>query len=618
MKLNLKHVSFAVLIAAIGVTTCARADDKDKKKQSSSSNSRRAQPSSPQQSRRSDDGDGTTSPGNYNSNSSHNSKRNGFGTNRDTTGDDSTEQSSNPGNANRSNRRGGVNDSENGSRSTHSRSTVDGANNNDHVRNGKPVHDSNGRTTHGSQNGDNSVAGGKTHPREGQPNSPSTHGNAGQNVSHARPQPKLEHVATANGGYEKKTASGHVRERMEKKADGDHVQHLSPTGRLQREDVTRADGTRQSTQYDSHNHPRAQVVADKDGHKVEETRMIYGRDGSAPRKTETVKFDRSGKAVSRTVVVQQNNITINNVTVINKTSITRNYVVGRYGYVYRPTFVVSPAVVWNDPYWYTPAGAVVVHPFHYTWGWERVGWYTYHPNYFPVYEVYPTPSYWVTDYVIADYMADQYAATQSAEQAREEARIAREDAEKARAIAEQAKDDAEIAEAKLAQAEAEKRADAAEAKLAADPCRKTGSPIDAETKEQLRQQVETTIAETKAAAEAAQKGTDVVPDLSKALADPKHIFPVASEFKVQQGSVSEGDLLRLEPGQDDDLKTASETTVVKMRVITTKGEEGEVLAGTVVELSLKTLQEFDSEFRAKLDASLAAADTNKDQFKKGI
>jgi len=39
--------------------------------------------------------------------------------------------------------------------------------------------------------------------------------------------------------------------------------------------------------------------------------------------------------------------------------------------------------------------------------------------------------------------------------------------------------------------------------------------------------------------------------------------------------------------------------------MTSKGEEGEAKAGTVVSISLKSLQDFDSEFRAKLDLGLA-------------
>ena len=52
-----------------------------------------------------------------------------------------------------------------------------------------------------------------------------------------------------------------------------------------------------------------------------------------------------------------------------------------------------------------------------------------------------------------------------------------------------------------------------------------------------------------------------------------------------------------------------------MRVMTSKGEEGEVTAGTLVSVPVRDLQEFENEFRAKLDQGLQEADKNKDQFK---
>jgi hypothetical protein len=81
------------------------------------------------------------------------------------------------------------------------------------------------------------------------------------------------------------------------------------------------------------------------------------------------------------------------------------------------------------------------------------------------------------------------------------------------------------------------------------------------------------------------------------------------------GSLSEGDLLRVEPGQDDKLKNAGENDLITMRVMTSKGEDGEVAAGTLVNVSVHDLQDFDSEFRAKVDAGLEEADKNKDTFK---
>ncbi len=277
---------------------------------------------------------------------------------------------------------------------------------------------------------------------------------------------------------------------------------------------------------------------------------------------------------------------------------------------------------------------MIVHPFHYSWGWEDYGWYrSYHGYYWVTYDVYPAPSYWVTDWLVAGYVADRYDASISAAQAHEEARLAHIEAEQARQAAEKAKDQAEIAEAKAAQAQAELRAKNAEdgaARAEREEARagkpnSNATPIDEKTKESLRYQIEQAIAEKKEFAEQSAKGGDpILPDVTKALENPNHIYPVSKSLSVVSakdsgpaGTITEGDLLKLEPGQENLLKDAHENTLVTMRVMTSKGEEGEVTAGTLISVALKDLQDFDSEFRAKLDLGLAEAEKNQSQFKKG-
>jgi hypothetical protein len=172
---------------------------------------------------------------------------------------------------------------------------------------------------------------------------------------------------------------------------------------------------------------------------------------------------------------------------------------------------------------------------------------------------------------------------------------------------------------------AKAEAEEAKAKARGSQSDANAKPIDPETKEALRNQIEQAVAEKKEFAAQAAKGQNpVAPDISKALADPKHIYPVSSSINVisatdqsPAGMLTEGDLLKLEPGQEAILKDANENTFVTMRVMSSKGEEGAAKAGSLVSISLKSLQEFDSEFRAKLDLGLAEADKNKDQFKNG-
>jgi hypothetical protein len=345
----------------------------------------------------------------------------------------------------------------------------------------------------------------------------------------------------------------------------------------------------------------------------------YGRDGHE-RAKESVVYNSQSKIVSKTVIKT-----------VNKTTIENNYRWGRYGYVYEPSVVVVDPV-WSDPYWYSPAGVVVAHPFAYSWGWNG-GWYNYYGSAWTAYPVYPTPTYWVTDWMVAGYLQDHYAASISAQQAHAEAVAASEEADKARQVAEAAEDAAEKAEAQLALERAQKRvadavARAAKAEKLEESAKNANpkmTPPDKDTKEALRNQIEQTIAEKKAFAAKSKNGeAPVPPDVSSALADPKHIYPVSKTISVTSGdemnpagSLSEGDLLKLAPGQEEALKSAGENTIVKMKIITSKGEDGEATAGTTVNVAIKDLQEFDSEFRAKLDVGLAEAEKNKDLFKKG-
>ena len=460
-----------------------------------------------------------------------------------------------------------------------------------------------------------------------------------------KPPPfKLTAVKKPDGVVEKVSPSNKVRERttVDKKLGDQRTQRLSVTGKVEVEEVKRKDGSRQLTQYDLGREKRLQVVR-KDG-CIETTDVHYNRNGE-PRARETIVCDKGGRAVSKTVIVQQN-LVIKNTTIVhnnirvanNSTTVVRNYNPGRYGFVYRP--VVRPVVYvsWYDPYWYSPVGVALHRPFRYSWGWYSEPWYTCHSYYWSPYPVYSSPCYWVTDWIVAAYVADRWAAATSAAQAREETRLAREEAEKARIAAEQARDAAEIAEARAAVAAAEARAERAEARAAkaeleearakelAGKPNSNATPIDKETKDALKDQIEKTIAEKKRYAEQSENGGNAnLPDVMVSLSNPKHIFPVSKTISVIRaedskpaGVLTAGDLLRAEPGQEKLLAEASENTPITMRVITSKGEDESVPAGTLVAIPLSELQEFDNEFRAKIDLGLTEASNNKELFKKEV
>src|SRR3954471_10667848 len=477
----------------------------------------------------------------------------------------------------------------------------------------------------------------KERPSQNRENPDQGHGQA-QTVPQGRtqepPRPKLTEVKNSRGVIERASPSHQVRERtiVDQKTGERKTQQIAPTGRIERQEVQRKDGAKEVIHYDLGREKRVQI-AHKDG-RTEVVDVHYNRNGEQ-RSRETIIRDVSGRALSRTVVVKQTFV-IRNTTIVNNTTVVRNYNPGRFGFVYRPV-VLAPVVFvsWYDPYWYTPARVPIYHPFRYSWGWDDYAWYHHRAYYWQPYPVYPAPCYWVTDWLVAAYIADQYAVATSVAQTREEVRLAREDAEKARIVAERARDAAEIAEAKAAQAAAEARADRAEARVAKAELQEArakelaGKPnpkaaaIDNATKEALKDQVDKVIAEKKEFADQSAKGGNPVPrDVTVALADPKHIYPVSKNISVTRaedgkpaGTLTAGDLLKLEPGQDKTLADATENTPITMRVITSKGEDDSVTAGTLIAVPLKDLQEFDNEFRAKIDLGLAEADNNKAAFK---
>ena len=86
----------------------------------------------------------------------------------------------------------------------------------------------------------------------------------------------------------------------------------------------------------------------------------------------------------------------------------RGYYSGYYyhGYYlngYMPAYYYPPAYYgWAYNPW--PA------PVPYAWGWRGNPWYGYYGAYFRPYPVYPSPAYWLADYMVSASLADAYAA----------------------------------------------------------------------------------------------------------------------------------------------------------------------------------------------------------------
>lgn len=97
----------------------------------------------------------------------------------------------------------------------------------------------------------------------------------------------------------------------------------------------------------------------------------------------------------------------------------RTYVVGGRTYVrvYRGHYYHgAPYYVYVPPYYYAPAYYGWIYnpwprPVYYRWGWYGNPWYRPYSYYFAPYPVYPNPSLWLTDYLLAEDLRLAYEAS---------------------------------------------------------------------------------------------------------------------------------------------------------------------------------------------------------------
>jgi hypothetical protein len=324
---------------------------------------------------------------------------------------------------------------------------------------------------------------------------------------------------------------------------------------------------------------------------------------------ETIHTDPRGFAISKTSAVRPSSLVVGS----TNSPTERRYERGRWGFVYRPVHSGAEEV-FNS----TDSDRTNVFPGRFAWRWADTNWFGQFASYWVPDETYSTSSRWAADWMIASILADHFLAGVSETEAREEARLAREDARKASEVAGQAKNQAEMMEARAAQAEAEARAaraDAKESKTASNAsgavieARKAGlTPISPSLKARLAAQIERAGARRKRFSAPASLGKDSLPDLAESLSEPETLYPVARAVSVTRaedgqpaGLLTAGDLLELERGQEQTWRSANENALVTMRVLASKGEEGETLGGTRVAVALRDLQDFENEFNAKLD-----------------
>ena len=133
---------------------------------------------------------------------------------------------------------------------------------------------------------------------------------------------------------------------------------------------------------------------------------------SGARRVETVRPDNSVLVstgphqgyLQRTVVVNDRTA-VQRIYVMNKTTYVRNYTTYTYRGVVLEHYV--PAVYYAPAFYgwvYYPWS----HPVTYRWAFYEAPWYGYYGGYFTPASVYPTPSLWLTDYLLAQTLSNAY------------------------------------------------------------------------------------------------------------------------------------------------------------------------------------------------------------------
>jgi len=306
-----------------------------------------------------------------------------------------------------------------------------------------------------------------------------------------------------------------------------------------------------------------------------------------PDRTVLVSTGRNRGYVQRTVMVR------------NRTYVQRTYMVNNVTYVrvYRPyyfrgaTYYRYEPVYRYHPVFYGWAYNPWPGPVRYRWSWYNDPWYGYYGPYFAPYPVYPSASFWLTDFLLSEtlrlaYQAHQEAAAnEAAEQERYDSSAGPSPAGGS-AYATQLTPEVKqaIAEEVKQQLDAEKAA-AMNAQPGDQPTAAATAPPGAEP-----------IAATP---------SEVPPALNPA----QRVFIVSRNFDVDDGgqgcSLSPGDVItRL-------TDTPDENQNVKASVLSS--QKADCAAGSTVGVSVEDLQEMHNQFHERIDSGLKQLAENQGQ-----
>jgi hypothetical protein len=198
-------------------------------------------------------------------------------------------------------------------------------------------------------------------------------------------------------------------------------------------------------------------------------------------------------------------------------------------------------------------------PIAFGWGWRGSPWYSYYGGYFAPYPVYPSASYWLTDYVISQDLQAAYAAHQ----------------------------------------------EAGEVDGASAPA---GGPTELtpDVKQQIADEVRNQLALENAEAQQNAQHQDVDPassGIARLLSDGQpHIFVAGGPLDLvdvngQECAISDGDVLLLKTPPPPD------ATAAALDVLASKGGK-ECQKSNTVTVQLTDLQEMQNQMRATIDQGL--------------
>lgn len=217
--------------------------------------------------------------------------------------------------------------------------------------------------------------------------------------------------------------------------------------------------------------------------------------------------------------------------------------------VYAPSYYYRPAFYgWAYNPWAVPVP--------YVWGWRMSPWYGYYGSYFRPYRVYPSASFWLTDYLVSASLEADY-----------EARM--------------------------------------QAHASAPP--PDAAPLSPEVKDQIAAEVQRQIALENTEAQAAAQNAETDPassGIQRLMSDnAPHVFVAGRDLDLTDASgaecpISEGDALQLTAAPP------AEATSATLAVLSSKGGT-ECRPGTQVTVEMADLQDMQNHMREVIDQGMA-------------